>query len=105
MCAELGFKRIGVVYVNDNYGIYLTINILALAEELGISVSSVGYTQGDDEQTKSTIENAAVQLAELNVLVTVLIVHSGGSWVFSDVMYPLLPKRLKLKLKIQCHNT
>ena len=61
---------LGVVYVSDNYGIYLAINIVEECDKLGIRSVTIGFAENDE-----SIKNAVDQLSKQNKYVSVLCVH------------------------------
>eukprot|EP01083_Nonionella_stella_P001232 3601_1 len=71
LCNEFNWTKIAIVYVNDVYGLYLSIGIAELAREEGIEATAVAFSSDEP----STLRNAAVQVASLNTFIIVFIVH------------------------------
>ena len=72
LCEEFGWDSIAVVYVNDVYGLYLSLGIQRLGKDKDIDVSTIAVAYEDTD----TYEEAADQILKLGVYIVVLIVHN-----------------------------
>eukprot|EP01084_Bolivina_argentea_P257806 434431_1 len=70
LCQEFNWTKIAVVYDNDQYGSYLSINIVELALEVDIQATAVAFSR----DKSSTLTSAASQVKQLNAFIIVFIV-------------------------------
>eukprot|EP00485_Elphidium_margaritaceum_P007900 CAMPEP_0202709426 /NCGR_PEP_ID=MMETSP1385-20130828/21551_1 /ASSEMBLY_ACC=CAM_ASM_000861 /TAXON_ID=933848 /ORGANISM="Elphidium margaritaceum" /LENGTH=792 /DNA_ID=CAMNT_0049368687 /DNA_START=198 /DNA_END=2576 /DNA_ORIENTATION=- len=73
LCQRFGWDKIAVAYVNDAYGLYLSLGIveLSLQDEYDIDTTAVSFSKGNTV----SINNAVDQIATLDAYIIVLIVH------------------------------
>ena len=64
LCTEFGWDKIAIMYVNNNYGVYLAISILSLALQENIEAYSIPF----EHLSIESYELAAKQISELGVL-------------------------------------
>merc|ERR1719162_1417556 len=57
LCREFEWTSVAIIYINDDYGLYLSLGLHELAEQYDISATSYGITYEDEE----TIVQAAEQ--------------------------------------------
>ena len=72
LCREFNWKSIAIVYINDAYGVYLSLGIQELVIEYGITAASMPITYEDD----NSYTYAAEQIKELGIYIIVLVIHS-----------------------------
>eukprot|EP01084_Bolivina_argentea_P064457 117556_1 len=71
LCDTFDWTNIAVVYINDDWGLYLSLGIQELSKQYGIDVTAIAVSEHDD----ITYEYAAKQIKDLDIFVTVLIIH------------------------------
>ena len=77
LCKQFNWTSIAIVYVNDAYGLYLSLDIQELARDNGISATAIVVTYGSE----STYLNAAEQIKELGVYI-IIVISSGYKSIF-----------------------
>eukprot|EP01084_Bolivina_argentea_P258488 435790_1 len=75
LCNEFGWTTIGVVYVNDAYGLNLALGIQNLGTLHNIDVTSIAISYEYDE----TYNHAAKQIKDLQIYIVILILHSTNN--------------------------
>ena len=75
LCLEFNWNSIAVVYVNDPYGLFLSLGIQDLAKQHDISVTSIAISYENDV----TYTYAANQIKELGIYIIILILHSSAT--------------------------
>ena len=85
LCQLFGWNKIAIMYLNNAYGLYLTVDILNLALQYDIEAFSISYELFD----KQSYEAAAKQIYNLNVYIILLI--SYGEMVYDIMYYGLKP--------------
>eukprot|EP01084_Bolivina_argentea_P278943 476775_1 len=73
LCNTFNWTSIAVVYVNDAYGLYLSIGLQASAKKTNIHVTSIAISEYEDV----TFIHAAEQIKELNIYIIVIIIHAN----------------------------
>ena len=73
LCQQFNWTKIAVVYVQDAYGLYLSIGISSGALDHDIEVISVGFARDE----LSTYDEAALQIQRANVYIIVFVVHDS----------------------------
>ena len=73
LCETFNWTRIGVLYTNSNYGVYLTSGIIEKGLEKGIKVNAIAFVRDDE----SSYTNAAKTMADIGVLIIVVIAHAA----------------------------
>ena len=74
LCTTFNWTKIAVVYVNDNYGLYLSLGIQELSIEANIDVTSIAISYEDE----STFTHSAKQIRDLGIYIVILIIHTTG---------------------------
>eukprot|EP01084_Bolivina_argentea_P177958 307696_1 len=72
LCNTFNWTSIGIVYVNDAYGLYLSIGLQELAKLHGIKAVSISISYESD----TTYYDAAQQIKDLGLYIIILVVHS-----------------------------
>ena len=75
MMQKFNWTKIAVVYVNDAYGLYLSIGIADLSLAVGIEATTVAFSRDEIR----TLDIAAEQVKKLNTYIIVFIVHIADS--------------------------
>eukprot|EP01084_Bolivina_argentea_P275120 469103_1 len=69
LCHTFNWTSVAVVYVNDAYGLYLSLGIQASGQKYGISVTSIAIS----EYEGLTYDYAAQQIQDLNLFIIIII--------------------------------
>ena len=75
LCNTFNWTSIAIVYINDPYGLHLSLGIQQLAKEYQIETTAVAISYEDE----STYDYAATQIHNLGVYIIVVIVHNDDS--------------------------
>jgi len=75
LCQRFNWTKIAVAYVNDAYGLYLSIGIVELSLQYNIDAKAVAFSRG----SAVSIKNAVDQIKKLDAWIIVLIVHDSDS--------------------------
>eukprot|EP01084_Bolivina_argentea_P104537 187175_1 len=74
LCKIFNWTQIGIMHVNDNYGVYLAVSISELATSNSIEVNSIAF-----ERNKNTsYRNAVVSMKEIGVYIILIVSHGDG---------------------------
>eukprot|EP01084_Bolivina_argentea_P101144 181393_1 len=78
LCKKLNFNRIGIAYVNDNFGVYLVAVIRQYIELFyGYDTIAIDTQISYERNVPSSYNIVAEHIKKRNIFVTVLITHSG----------------------------
>ena len=72
LCKLFNWDKIGIMYVNDFYGVYLNVGIMDLALENNIETYSMSFQLYDN----TSYQHAARQIEQLDLFIVVLILHT-----------------------------
>eukprot|EP01083_Nonionella_stella_P043741 118040_1 len=71
LCSTFNWTTIAVVYVNDAWGLYLSLGIQRISKQYNIDVTGIAVSEHDD----ITYTYAAKQIKDLGIFITVIIIH------------------------------
>ena len=71
LCQIFNWTQIGIIHVNDNYGVYLAVAISELATTHSIEVNSIAFERNKNE----SYSNAVASMKEIGVYIIIVISH------------------------------
>ena len=71
LCKTFEWTQIGIIHVNDNYGVYLAVAISELATSYSIEVNSIAFERNKNE----SYTNAVASMKEIGVYIIIIISH------------------------------
>ena len=71
LCRTFNWTQIGIIHVNDNYGVYLAVAISELATSYSIEVNSIAFERNKNE----SYTNAVSSMREIGVYIIIIISH------------------------------
>ena len=76
LCELFDWREIGVIHVNDNWGVYLAVKIAELATEKKIEVNSIAF----ERENHGSYDSAVRAMKQIGIFIIILITHG---------MYPI----------------